>query len=69
MKVYFNDRYDNMRLIAETPDEHEAWMAILNFCTERGFFIPYVRSWKEPRDGVTMTKYDVGSHTEFFYVE
>lgn len=69
MKVYFCDRRDQMRLIAEASNEHEAWMAIHNFCTERGFVIPYIRSWKEPRDGVIMTKYDVGSHTEFFYIE
>lgn len=69
MNLYFCDKRDQMRLIATVSDENEAWKKIDEFCSERGFVIHYVRSWKEPRDGKLMTKYDVGSHTEFFYLE
>ena len=39
---------------------------IYNFCNDRNFKIYYVRSWELPEGFV---KYDVGSWSEFFYLE
>lgn len=69
MKVYFCDCRDRLRLIADVSSENEAWNKIHDFCSDHNYKIPYIRSWQEERDGIQMTAYDVGSHTEFFYVE
>lgn len=37
------------------------------FCDERNFTICYTRIWNEELKGKMMTKFDVGSHIEFFY--
>lgn len=37
------------------------------FCDERNFKIHYTRIWNEELQGKPMTKFDVGSHSEFFY--
>lgn len=37
------------------------------FCDERNFKIYYTRIWNEELRGKPMTKFDVGSHNEFFY--
>lgn len=62
-KLYFKDRYGNRRLIGEPNDEHESWRMIHDFCAERNFNIPYVRTWMT-EEGEKW--YDVSSHTEFF---
>lgn len=74
MTIYFENSYGNMRSIAEIDpflpfDEQKdgAYAAISNFCRERSFAIYYVRTWNVPVGGKIMTKFDVGSHTEFFY--
>lgn len=69
IKVYFCNRYDELRQIATVQSEEEAYKEISNFCKDRNFTIYYVRTWFEPRDGRNMKKYDVGSHSEFFYTE
>ena len=65
-KLYFKNSMGVKRVIAEVPNEAEAMEEIYSFCNERNFTIYYVRSWETP-DG--FIKYDVGSHTEFFYLE
>ena len=42
----------------------EAMGSIHSFCAERGYRIPYVRNWNQDH----ATVFDVGSHTEFFYL-
>lgn len=63
MKLYFENSYGERRLIGEPQTGEESWKMIYNFCTERNFKIPYVRSWTTP-EGEKW--YDVSSHTEFF---
>lgn len=66
MKLYFENSYGQRRVIAEPQTEAEAMKEIYKFCGDRNFKIYYVRSWKES-DG--LQAYDVGSHTEFFYLD
>jgi hypothetical protein len=66
MKLYFKNSYGERRIIAEPQTEEAAMEAIHVFCEERDFKIYYVRSWMTP-DG--LKKFDVGSHSEFFYLE
>lgn len=65
MKLYFENSYGERRVIAEPKTEETAMEAIHTFCDERNFRIYYVRSWMTP-DGLKV--YDVGSHTEFFFL-
>ena len=65
MTLHFENKYGNRRIIAEPETEEEAWEEISKFCKDRRFHIYYVRTWKTP-DGAKC--YDVGSHTEFFYL-
>lgn len=77
MKVYFCNCYDEMRLIGEVNEVGEtsneifkAAMKIINqFLDERQYKSYYTRMWREDREGVPMTKFDVGSHSEFFYID
>ena len=62
-KLYFEDRYKKRRLIGEPTDDKECWRMIHDFCAERNFTIPYVRSWVTA-EGEKW--YDVSSHVEFF---
>ena len=64
MKLYFENSRGQKRIIAEPETEEEAWKEISKFCEDRRFHIYYVRTWS--KDGATV--YDVGSHTEFFYL-
>ncbi len=66
MKLYFENSYGQRRIIAEPKTEDEAWKDIHNFCAERNFTIPYVRSWRD-QDGLRW--YDVSSHTEYFILD
>ena len=66
MKLYFENSYGTRRIIAEPKTEEAAMEAIHAFCEERNFTIYYVRTWRTP-DG--LKEYDVGSHTEFFYLD
>lgn len=65
MKLIFSNSEGKERVIANPKNEEEALEFIYAFCEERNFRIYYIRSWM--RDN--RTKYDVGSHTEFFYLE
>ena len=62
-KLYFEDSYNNRRLIGEPLNSDESWKMINDFCAEHNFHIPYVRTWIN-RAGEKY--YDVSSHTEFF---
>ena len=65
MKLYFENSNGVRRPIAAPRTEKEAYEIIHAFCEERNFKIYYVRIWKD-EDGAKV--YDVGSHTEFFYL-
>lgn len=66
MKLYFENSYGVRRIIAEPKTRNGALETIRAFCEERDFTIYYIRTWNTP-DGVEV--FDVGSHTEFFYLE
>ena len=65
MKLYFENSQGVERVIAEVANEEEAYKEINKFCEERNFEIYYVRTWMSNGRKV----YDVGSHTEFFYLD
>ena len=65
MKLYFENSRGERRIIAEPETEECADKEIYKFCEDRNFKIYYVRTWRIP-DGAKV--YDVGSHTEFFYL-
>lgn len=64
MKLYFENSQGIERVIAEVANEKEAYKEINKFCEERNFEIYYIRTWMSNGRKV----YDVGSHTEFFYL-
>ena len=66
MKLYFENSYKGRRLIAEVENVEGAFKEINKFCDERNFKIYYTRTWAQP-DGLMV--FDVGSHTEFFYLD
>jgi hypothetical protein len=63
MKLYFENSQGKERVIAEVQNEKEVFKEINKFCEERNFKIYYVRTWMV--NG--RKKFDVGSHSEFFY--
>lgn len=65
MKLYFKNSYGEERVIANPKNEKEAMEAIHTFCDERNFRIYYIRSWMSGN----RKKYDVGSWSEFFYLD
>lgn len=76
MKMYFKSGNGAMREIADinTPNAKQEFCDITSrimqeFCDERSFTIYYTRIWEEPVNGMLMTAFDVGSHTEFFYAD
>lgn len=66
MKLYFENSHGQRRLIAEPRYQDEVWKEIHKFCEDRNFKIYYIRTNRTP-DG--LEEYDVGSHTEFFYLD
>ena len=66
MKLYFENSYGERRVITEPANEEEAMKEIHKFCNDRNFKIYYTRSWRN-KEGLKV--YDVGSHTEFFYLD
>lgn len=65
MKLYFENSNGRRRVIAEPKTEEEAYKEIKKFCEDCNFKIYYTRIWMTP-EGEKV--YDVGSHTEFFYL-
>lgn len=62
MKLTFQNSSGKEHVIADVASDDEAYERIKKFCDEHGFTIRYTRMWTTDR----VTKYDVGSHTEFF---
>lgn len=65
MKLYFQNSQGKERIIAEVQNEQEAFKEIQKFLDEHNFKSYYTRSWMV--NG--RKKYDVGSWSEFFYLE
>ena len=62
-KLYFEDRYEERRLIGEPTTDQECWQMIKDFCADHNFKIPYMRTWITDNGE---KYYDVSSHSEFF---
>ncbi len=69
MKVYFKNSAGKVREIADVETRSEAFKAVNKFCSDRNFKVYYIRTWETELNGTPMTELDVGSHTEFFYIE
>lgn len=66
MKLIFENTERKRRKIADKViDEGQAILLIKKFCKERNYKIPYIRMI----DGGNYKQFDVGSWTEFFYLE
>lgn len=69
MKVYFSNANKDERFLATCNDDNQVFEVIKEFCYERDYNIPYFRCWEKDVDGKKRTWYDVGSWSEFFFVE
>ena len=65
MRLYFANRFDERRLIGEPKTKQQAMKMIADFCKAHDYSFMYVRTWEDD-DGATV--YDVGNHSEFFYL-
>lgn len=65
MKLYFRGSNGKERVIAEPSNVDEVSKEIKKFINDHNFKSYYTRVWEE--NG--RLKFDVGSHTEFFYLE
>ena len=65
MKLIFQNSRGEERVIAEPQNREEVHKEIKKFLDEHNFKSYYTRIWEE--NG--RLKYDVGSHTEFFFLE
>lgn len=66
MILYFENSRGERRIIAEPESEEGVMREIRKFCGDRNFKIYYTRSWIDD-DGLKV--YDVGSWSEFFYLD
>ena len=64
-KVVFQNRFGLDKLIGTAQNEQDGIKIIENFLFLYNYKVPYWRVWEE--DGKKW--YDVGSHTEFFYIQ
>ena len=73
MKLYFENTYGESRLIAECANQKEVGMNIHKFIEECNKNKPKANQFKSYYTRVWFDKgktwYDVGSHTEFFWVD
>lgn len=65
MKVLFKDSNGEIHSLGDAADMDEAWATMNRLMDTVNYKPPYVRGWREDNRYV----YDVGSHTEFFYIE
>lgn len=65
MKLYFQNSYGEERLISEPKTVQECYLEINKFLDKHNFKSYYTRMWEE--NG--RIKLDVGSYSEFFYVD
>ena len=71
--VYFersNGQLVSVGVVASDSDERSDPMQLIrHFCEQHQYQIPYMRMWNAEMNGKTMTCVDVGSHTEFFWID
>lgn len=67
MKLYFQERGKDDKLVAEVKDEGEAWEKMQEYLAENmpEFKVYYTRGWR--KDGCVYT--DFGSHSCFFMLD
>lgn len=65
MKLIFQNSHGEERIIAEPANKKEIVDKINKFLDDHNFKSYYTRVWEED----DRLKFDVGSHTEFFYVD
>lgn len=65
IKLIFQNSYGSERVIAEPLNKEECFQEINKFLDEHHFKSYYTRAWEE--DG--RIKLDVGSYTEFFFID
>ncbi len=65
MKLYFQNKFDEEIIIAHPNNIDEAFLEIKKFLNEHHFKSYYTRIWKENNRLI----FDVGSHSEFFFLE
>lgn len=75
MKLWFENSLGKARIIAKIDGrkrkkdvQDETMKHINSFCEQHNYKIPYVRMWVDEWHGKQVQVYDVGSHTEFFYL-
>lgn len=71
MRLYFENSKNRLSDLGEVKTEEEAMEKITAFCEERRYRIPYVRTWLREIESLgkgPCKVFDVGSHTEFFYL-
>ena len=74
MTLYFKGQkglrkiFEDKHISDNTAVHNTAFAEIQKFCDERNFKIYYSRLWNTDLNGKQMTKIDVGSHSEFFYI-
>lgn len=63
--LYFEDRFNNKRVVKEDIAETEIGSAIIEYVQSLNpdYKIYYMRSWEAENGDI---RYDVGSHVEFF---
>lgn len=64
MKLYFENRFGEKKLLGKYKTEKGAFRRINRFCEEHNFTIHYIRVVETEQ----YKWYDVGSHCEFFYL-
>lgn len=64
MKLTFKNSRGE-RVIGNPKDEKEAMKMMTDFCEEHNFKVYYIRKWAVGN----RRQYDVGSWTDFFYLE
>lgn len=69
MKIYFENSAGKSRLIANLDGDYSDALGVINeFCLKRAFKVPYIRVFNTEFKAKPATQFDVGSHSEFFYV-
>ena len=66
LNVIFENSKSQKRIIGTAETNDEAFKVINDFLTDHNYKTYYKRTWKT--DNKT-TVVDVGSHTEFFYIQ
>ena len=75
MNLWFGNSFGKKRIIAQCQTPEEVTKAIDDFINEcnvakvRAGYRPFVKYYTRVWEENGMVKYDVGSHTEFFYWE